>query len=182
MTDNRIIITITKKQITRAFVFGVVLLVFIIIALFVKFKIEDAKYYGPVFDFDSGDKYTTQAIEVWDKYGCSYFYIEDQDEAREIFERIMGYESVKNYVRSQNTIYGIIHLYSDADIEYALNAIVYGCDDPEHDTGEYKSITDIPDRLFGCCYTQIQVRNNMRYAIETVYNKYIEELKKADNM
>jgi hypothetical protein len=43
MTDNRIIITITKKQITRAVAFGVVILAFIIIALFVKFKIEDAK-------------------------------------------------------------------------------------------------------------------------------------------
>ncbi len=42
MTDNRIIITITKKQITRAVAFGVVILAFIIIALFVKFKIEDA--------------------------------------------------------------------------------------------------------------------------------------------
>lgn len=182
MTDNRIIITITKKQITRGVAFGVVILAFIIIALFVKFKIEDAKYYGPVFDFDSGDKYVNQAIEVWDKYGCSYFYNEDQNEALGNFERILEIESVKNYVRSQNTIYGFIHLYSDADIEYALNAIVYGCDDPKHDTGKFKSISDIPDRLFGCCYTQIQVRNNMNYAIDIVYNEFIEELKKADNM
>ncbi len=159
------------------------LIILIIIALIslIGFFIDDFKYRKSLFGFDKGDKYTNEAIEMWDKYGCSYFYKDNQKEALDNYESMLEDKEIVEYVKEDTAIYGFIHPYSKDEIGNAFNAIVYGCNNSEHDTGKYKSIADIPERLFRNCYMQLIMPNELDVGLRDAYDRYVHELEKKDN-
>ena len=168
--NEKIIINVNKKHI-------IVMVVIICMLLLIGFLFDDYKYWRSSFGFDKGDEYTTKAIETWDRYGCTYFYKEDQKEALDNYESMLKDDNLVVYVKRTTAIYGIINLYSDKDIEAAFNAIVYGCNNSDHDTGKYRSVADIPERLFRNCYLEMIMPNNMDESIKEVYEQYLYELK-----
>ncbi len=168
-TDKKIIIEVNKKHI-------IIIVVTLCILILVSFLFDDQKYWNSLFGFDKGDEYTAKAIEVWDQYGCSYFYNEDQEKALENYEAMLEDKKIVEYVKKSTAIYGFINLYSDQEIEDALNAIVYGCNNSEHDSGNYKSVKDIPERLFRNCYLQMLLPNQMDKSIKEVYDIYLKEM------
>ncbi|WP_022759077.1 hypothetical protein [Butyrivibrio fibrisolvens] len=169
--DKNIIVEVNKKHI-------IILTVMVCLFLLVSFLLDDQRYWNSLFKFDADDEYTIRAIEAWDHYGCSYFYKEDQEKALENYESIIGDEKMLEYVKKSTAIYGFINLYSDQEIEDAFNAIVYGCNNSEHDSGKYKSVADIPERLFRNCYLQMLFPNQMDKSIKEVYEIYLSDLKK----
>lgn len=169
-TEEKMIIEVNKKHI-------IIVVVTVCLLLLVSFLFDDHKYWNSLFRFDEGDEYTAKAIEAWDQYGCSYFYKEDQEKALDNFESILEDKKLVEYVKRDTAIYGFINLYSDQEIENAFNAIVYGCNNSEHDTGKYKSVADIPERLFRNCYYQMLLPNQMDKSIREVYERYLDEMK-----
>lgn len=164
---------IIKLNIKRIIIIAAALCLLLIAGFF----IDDYKYRKSFFGFDESGEYTAIAVEKWDQYGCSYFYQEDQEEALDNYEAIIEDDRIIDYVKRNTAIYGVINLYSDEQIENAFNAIVYGCNDTEHDTGKYESVADIPERLFRNCYLQMIMPNNMDESIKEVYEEYLNELK-----
>ncbi|WP_026657936.1 hypothetical protein [Butyrivibrio sp. AC2005] len=167
---KKIVIEVNKRHL-------IILIIAIFLFLLVSFLFDDYPYWKSSFGFDESDKYTTKTIETWNKYGCCYFYKNDKKKALDNYDAILEDEKLVGYVKSNTAIWGIINLYSDKQISNAFNALVYGCYNSNHETGKYKSVADIPERLFRNCYIQLMMPNNMNKSIKEVYEQYLREQK-----
>jgi hypothetical protein len=63
--------------------------------------------------------------------------------------------------------------YSEEEIESAINAFVYGCNNPKHSSGDYKSINDLPEKLMRCCNYEIVQHSAMHELYEGI-DKYFD--------
>ena len=158
----------------------VFLMIIVALILTTGFLIDDSKYWKSLFGFDKGDKYTNEAIEMWDQYGCSCFYPNEEEKALQNYESMLKDEKIVDYVYKNTAIYSFIHPYSKSEIENVFNAIVYGCRNREHDSGKYKSVADIPERLFRNCYMELILCNEMDKGLRDAYENYVHELEKGN--
>lgn len=133
----------------------------------------------PYYYTKLNDYYRIKALKDWDKNGCSALYEKDGDKAEAYWGSLIENEDIVDNVRKNTTSFVFIHHYTDEEIKAALNAIVYGCNDPNHSSGDYKSVRDIPNELRIACVNQLNINNDTDYgSVEDEYNAHVRELQK----
>lgn len=155
------------------------MVVLIIILLFaVGFIISNSKNNKLSRGIDSNDECTTNAIEMWDQYGCSVLYEENGDEAELFWGSVLKDNEVFESIKADTTFLHFFCKYSDDEIYAALNAIVFGCNDPCHESGDYTSIRDIPTELRISCLNQLNIRNTSDFLfIQNAFAEFVSKIK-----
>ncbi len=132
----------------------------------------------PYYYTKLNDYYRIKALKEWDKNGCSALYGTDGDKAEAYWGSLIENDEIVDNVRKNTTSFWIIHNYTDEEIKAALNAIVYGCNDPNHSSGYYESVRDIPSDLRIACINQLNINNDSEYdSVGDEYNAHVKELK-----
>lgn len=174
--NDEMIFYVSKRHV----VIVILIIIFLLLPKMVDSVAGDTRYNFDAIAFDMDDPYTIDAIDKWDEHGCSFFYKGIEQEAFSEYEQIIGDRRLMPAIKETMRWSESCENYSDCEIESALNAIVYGCNDREHSSGDYKSVADIPVPLFRICSYEISDFNDLDLDIETVYYYYITDLKKAD--
>lgn len=133
------------------------------------------------FGFDSKNYYTAECIKIWDEYGCSVFFEDNQEEVLAKLESIISDSEIIDNIQTNTKILGIINGYSEEEIESAINAFVYGCNNSEHISGSYNSIKDVPEPLIRCTYSEILRHSDdseLHEGVVNNFNRYMGKLER----
>lgn len=133
------------------------------------------------FGFDSKNYYTAECIKIWDEYGCSVFFEDNQEEVLAKLESIISDSEIIDNIQTNTKILGIFNGYSEEEIESAINAFVYGCNNSEHISGSYNSIKDVPEPLIRCTYSEIlrhSADSELHEGVVKNFNRYMSKLER----
>ena len=125
-------------------------------------NLEGMNYYVKLNDYKK-----IKALKEWNRNGCSALFGDGGDEIEKYWGAVSEIDQVFNYVKSLTD-------YSDEKIRDAFNALIYGCNDPNHESGDYKSISEIPTDLRAACLSQLLTKNaDEKESIQDAYIAYV---------
>ncbi|MCR5773213.1 MAG: hypothetical protein K6G87_18480 [Butyrivibrio sp.] len=134
------------------------------------------------FGFNNNDYYISQGIELWNEYGCSVFFKDKQTEVFDELQRIISDSNLVDSIKVDTRILNYFDRYSEEEIESAINAFVYGCNNPKHSSGDYKSINDVPEKLMRCCNYEIVQHSDMHLGYVSRQKSIIKFRKERNGM
>lgn len=133
------------------------------------------------FGFDSKNYYTAECIKIWDEYGCSVFFEDKQEEVLAKLESIISDSEIIDKIQTNTKVLVFFNRYSKEEIEGAINAIVYGCKDSRHSSGNYNSIKEVPEPLLRCTYYEILSHgadSELHDGVKEYFDRYIRKLER----